>query len=94
MIRIGLVMLLIAVALPAPVDAQLSFLRGDANNDGVVNTTDVLYLGQYLFGRGPLPLPELGSGDANCDSRVDIRDAIYIVNYTMRSGPEPRCPTF
>lgn len=72
------------------ISAEPQALRGDANNDGSITLADAIYLGKYLFAKGPAPIPD--SGDANCDARVDFLDAIYLVNYVVRGGPVPKCP--
>ena len=66
------------------------YQRGDANADGVIDVSDVLYLINYLFRSGPLPEPE-EAGGANCDGRVSISDVIYLVNYLFRGGHPPGC---
>lgn len=63
---------------------------GDANGDGVINVSDVVYLINYLFINGPLPEP-LEAGDANCDGMVNINDVVYLINYLFISGPPPGC---
>jgi len=66
----------------------LKALRGDANGDGKVTVSDVVFLVNYLFKGGPTPLPYL-SGDANCDTKVTISDVVYLVNYLFKGGPPP-----
>jgi len=66
------------------------FTRGDANNDGVINLGDAIYILNYLFKHGPDPIP-MEAGDANCDGKVDMGDAIYILNYLFKHGPPPGC---
>lgn len=67
------------------------FILGDANSDGGVNIADIVYLVNYLFKTGPLPLPILDSGDANCDGGVNVADIIYLVAYLFKAGPKPAC---
>jgi hypothetical protein len=62
---------------------------GDANNDGVVNLTDAIYLLNYLFKGGSSPTPYLCVGDANNDDAVNLTDAINILNYLFKGGAEP-----
>ena len=62
--------------------------RGDANADGEITISDVVYIINYLFKNGSPPVP-LDSGDANCDGNVDIIDAVYLVNYLFKGGPPP-----
>ena len=73
--------------------ADLSFPAGDANCNGSVNLTDVLYLANYIFKSGPGPCLER-LGDANCSGgSANISDIIYLVNYLFKGGPAPvTCP--
>lgn len=61
---------------------------GDANNDGTVDISDVVYLINYIFVGGSAPNP-LTAGDANCDSAVDISDAVYLIGYIFSGGSAP-----
>ena len=63
-------------------------LRGDANGDGVIDISDVVYLINYLFIHGPAPVP-LAAGDATCGGEVDVADVVYLINYLFVSGPPP-----
>jgi hypothetical protein len=67
-----------------------TYLRGDANGDGMINAADVVYLINYLFIHGPAPVP-LAAGDATCDGVVDASDVVYLINYLFVSGPAPGC---
>jgi hypothetical protein len=67
----------------------VQFLRGDADHDGIVNVSDVVYLISYLFKRGPVPIPGTIVGDANCDGKVTIADVVYLVSYLIKHGPVP-----
>jgi hypothetical protein len=64
------------------------FIYGDANGDGVIDISDVVYLINYLFIHGPAPVP-LAAGDANCDAVVDVSDVVYLINYLFVGGPAP-----
>jgi PKD repeat protein len=65
-------------------------LFGDANMDGTVNLSDVIFLLNYLFKEGPPPVP-LEVADATCNGIVDLADAIYLLNYLFKGGPPPGC---
>jgi len=66
-------------------------LCGDVNGDGKVNVSDVIYLVNYLFKGGPLPIPELLVGDVNGDGKVTVSDVVYLINYLFKGGPPPSC---
>jgi len=66
----------------------LNFVHGDANSDGKVNVSDIVYLIGYFFKGGPAPVPWL-SGDVNYDGKVSITDIVYLVNYLFKGGPAP-----
>jgi hypothetical protein len=68
----------------------LPYLAGDPNHDGIINTSDVVYLINYLFIGGPQPIP-LESGDATCEGDVNVSDVIYLINYLFVGGPPPSC---
>jgi hypothetical protein len=67
-----------------------TFIRGDANYDGVINSADVVYLINYLFKGGPAPVP-LEAGDVNLDGIVNSADVVYLINYLFKGGPTPGC---
>jgi hypothetical protein len=71
----------------------IQFLCGDANGDGKVTVSDVVYLVNYLFKGGPAPIP-LKAGDVNCDGKDTVSDVVYLVNYLFKGGPKPcqSCP--
>jgi len=57
-----------------------SLVAGDANDNGLLNGVDVVYLVNYLKGRVPAPDP-IELGDANGDCLVSGADVVYLVNY-------------
>ncbi|MFH2056717.1 MAG: hypothetical protein ABIJ61_12220 [bacterium] len=62
----------------------------DANNDGIRNITDAVYLISYIFGGGPAPTPyPICSGDANCDCIANITDAVYLIQWIFNYGAAP-----
>jgi agmatine/peptidylarginine deiminase len=70
------------------------YICGDANGDGVINVTDVVYLINYLFLVPPGPAPQpLAAGDANCDGTINVTDVVYLINYLflLPPGPPPGC---
>jgi len=65
-----------------------TFVHGDANADGDVTISDVVYLVNYLFKDGPEPIP-LETGDVNGNNEATIADAVYLVNYLFKDGDPP-----
>ncbi|MCJ7578455.1 MAG: dockerin type I repeat-containing protein, partial [candidate division Zixibacteria bacterium] len=66
----------------------VTFIRGDANGDGFIDGADIVYLVNYLYIKGPAPIP-LQAGDANNDGAVDAADIVYLTNYLYLHGPHP-----
>jgi hypothetical protein len=70
--------------------APCSWRIADANNDGVVDISDVVLLISYIFSGGMAPTPNtIGSGDADCSGAVDISDAVYLIAYIFSGGSAP-----
>lgn len=76
---------------PPPPPTGVNFLRGDVNNDGVVNVSDGTYLTSYLFDSGAAP-PCLDAADLNDDGLVDLPDSTYLYNFLFGAGPDPVSP--
>jgi hypothetical protein len=64
------------------------FTRGDCSGDGIINTSDVISLINYLFIDGPAPYP-IQSADVNCNGGINTTDVVYLINYLYISGPPP-----
>ncbi|MEM7167309.1 MAG: hypothetical protein AAF581_17745 [Planctomycetota bacterium] len=78
-----------AVGLTPAID--LPFLRGDCNQDGIVNIADVVWTIS-----GYITMPPIGDQgqcaeacDTNEDDSIDISDVIYTLSYRFTGGPEP-----
>lgn len=65
------------------------FVRGDANNDGRVDLSDVVAIQNYLFSGGDVCRQP---ADVNNDDVVNLADMIYLQNYLFRGGPPPAAP--
>ena len=63
------------------------FRRGDANGDGNLDISDLIFSLNYLFRGGEAP-GCLASTDANGDDAADISDVIFGLNFLFRGGPE------
>ena len=67
------------------------FLRGDGNEDGIVDLSDAVFALSWLFlgGRGPGCLAAV---DANDDDIVDVADPSYLLNHLFLGAPPPPAP--
>ena len=65
------------------------YVFGDANGDGLVDLSDIVYLISYLYKSGPAPDP-LASGDPSADCLIDLADVIYLISYLYKNGPAPQ----
>jgi hypothetical protein len=65
-----------------------SFMCGDANSDLSVDVSDAVYIINYVFAGGSIPLP-LESAEVNCDTLIDVSDAVYLINFAFAGGNEP-----
>ena len=63
---------------------------GDANADGNIQLSDIIFLVNFIFKGGVAPDPP-AFGDLNCDQKVNLGDIIYLVNLIFKGGP-PACP--
>ena len=70
------------------VNVTSSYRCGDANGDGSVDISDVVYLIALIFSGGTAPNPLL-AGDANCDGGVDISDVVYLIALIFSGGLAP-----
>jgi hypothetical protein len=68
----------------------ITYVRGDANGNGILNGIDVIYLVNYFKG-GPAPQP-LQAGDANGNGQVNGLDVVYLINYFKGGPPPPPAP--
>ncbi len=62
------------------------FLRGDANQDGVVNITDAVATLDFLFLGDPASLACGDAADSNDDGAVNLSDAIMTLNFLFLGG--------
>lgn len=68
-----------------------AYVVGDANGNGFVTISDVVFLINFLFAGGQSPSP-IFSADANCSRTVTISDAVYLIRYIFAGGPAPCRP--
>lgn len=69
----------------------ITFLRGDANDDGVADIADGVTILAYLFSGGATP-GCLAATDINVDRSIDIGDPVRLFNYILLGGPPPAEP--
>ena len=73
---------------PPPPNLCRFVVPGDANSDGTINISDVVFLVNLLCHEGPEPSP-LGNGDVNADCEIDLDDVYYLIAYIFQGGPPP-----
>jgi len=69
----------------------LNILRGDCNNDVVVDLADAIHVLNVIFFGGSLLGCEVAC-DHNGDTTFDVADYIYMVNYFFLDGPTLPAP--
>ena len=73
--------LLTSALLALSLNASAAFMRGDINNDGVVNITDVTQLIDYLL--TTTVDAHIATLDVNGDNLITISDVTTLVNYLL-----------
>lgn len=58
----------------------LDYIPGDLNNDGLINTTDVVFLRRFIAGGYGVAIVEK-AGDVNADGLLNTTDVVYIRRY-------------
>jgi len=76
------------------VGAQVTFLRGDSNVDGLYNIADPILTLAVLFGGGGIVPQCRDACDANDDELLNIADPIYVLADQFSGGPSPPTPFF
>ena len=67
--------------------AELPFVLGDTNGDGVVDLTDAMAVLYHVAKKKLLPEDILSHCDINGDSEVDLTDAMKILYYVAKKIP-------
>jgi hypothetical protein len=83
--------LVLASACSAPAFADEPFVRGEVNDDGRVDFTDMISILVFVLLGGEAPACE-DSGDVNDDGNLDISDAIFGLTFIILGGETPPPP--
>lgn len=59
-------------------DRGEAFIRGDVNNDGKIQITDVINLANHLFNKSALPEPFKSAGGLTCEDAMDTNDDGFV----------------
>ena len=57
-------------------------LKGDANNDGVVDVADITAIASYILGESPAGF-NVTNADANSDGTIDVADITATANIIL-----------
>ena len=70
---------------------ETSFIRGDANDDSMVNLTDAIFILSHLFmgGQGPSCL---AAADSTGNRSLDLSDSVFLLNFLFNGGDAPPAP--
>ena len=67
------------------------FVRGDSNDDGLVDISDAVAVLLYLFEGAATPsCPDAADGDDS--GAIDLTDSVYVLQYLFSQGPQPPAP--
>lgn len=64
---------------------RLRYVRGDLNDDMILDVSDAVGLLLHLFAGRQVACP--AAGDSNADEVLDVSDVSYLLNYLFRGGP-------
>ncbi len=67
------------------------FVRGDANQDLLLDLGDAIYILQSLYLLHNRP-PCIDACDTNDDGKIDVADPIYLLSFLFARGPRPPIP--
>jgi hypothetical protein len=75
----------------SPGKATSTFIRGEVNDDNMVNLTDGITILDHLFRGGVAPsCPD--AEDANDDGRLDLTDPVFLLQHLFQGGTAPPPP--
>lgn len=74
-----------------PGKATSSFIRGEVNEDALINLTDGIVILDHLFRGGAAPAcPD--AEDTNDDGKLDLTDPVFLLQHLFQSGTAPPPP--
>jgi hypothetical protein len=79
---------IVALLVLAPAAIGEPLQPGDANGDFSVNISDAVWIINYVFVSGQLPV-DMHVADLNGDCTVNVSDAVRLVNYIFLEGGGP-----
>lgn len=59
-----------------------NFITGDANNDGIIDVTDIVTVANYILGN-PSSTINVNASDFNADGSIDVTDIVGIANWIL-----------
>jgi hypothetical protein len=74
-----------------PGSSEVKFVRGDADRNGRLNITDALFIVNWLFSSGAMPVCR-DAADVDDSGDILLTDAIFLLAHLFLSGPPPAPP--
>ena len=68
-----------------------TFVRGDINDDSVINIADAVAGLTYLFNGGPAGC--IDAVDTNDDGQANVADGVYLLGFLFSGGAAPPAPS-
>jgi hypothetical protein len=62
---------------------------GNVNGDGIISSSDLVYLVNFLYKQGAPPAPCEARGDVDCSGIVNALDIMKNINYVFKAGQRP-----
>ena len=69
-------------------ESAVTQVEGDADNNGKVDISDLVYIVDYMFLGGPPPF-SLNAADVDGSCQIDVSDLVYFAEYMFLGGPAP-----
>lgn len=84
---ITILVMALTMALAGTLHTNAAQIRGDMNEDGILNANDAIYMLRHCFMPSAYPIEQ--DGDLNGDNAVSSADAVYLLRHIFMPGSYP-----